>query len=245
MPQMIAALFRDPAQARQGLQALLEMGIAQTRIVAVSNEDAREISSISGFRTLEAQDESGAALHGLDLPESDLRLFEQGLQRGCSLIAARVDRENLEEAARVLEMFDPVDLDSSSREWLNESGSGGGGQDQSGVDLGAPLGAGLTGGSAAGMTNTSAVPGMGLMGEAADDLGSSDLQTDEISQPNQGSSTTVGTGTRRGDARADREGVNELDAGSGPVPVRAGLLERHMHRGGRVWVFGSPGSGTA
>ncbi len=243
MPQMITALFRDPAQARQGLQALLEMGIAQTRIVAVGNEDAREISSISGFRTLEPQDESGAALHSLDLPESDLRLFEQGLQRGCSLIAARVDRDNLEEAARVLEMFDPVDLDSSSREWLNESGSDGGGQDRGGVDLGAPLGAGLTGGSAAGMTNTSAVPGMGLMGEAADDLGSSDLQTDEISQPNQGSSTTVGTGTRRGDARADREGVNELDAG--PVPVRAGLLERHMHRGGRVWVFGSPGSGTA
>ena len=245
MPQMITALFRDPAQARQGLQALLEMGIAQTRIVAVGNEDAREISSISGFRTLEPQDESGAALHGLDLPESDLRLFEQGLQRGCSLIAARVDRDNLEEAARVLEMFDPVDLDSSSREWLNDSGSDGGGQDRGGVDLGAPLGAGLTGGSAAGMTNTSAVPGMGLMGEAADDLGSSDLQTDEISQPNQGSSTTVGTGTRRGDARADRKGVNELDAGSGPVPVRAGLLERHMHRGGRVWVFGSPGSGAA
>jgi len=240
MPQMITALFRDSAQAHQALQALLEMGIAQTRIVAVGFGEGREVSSISGFRTLSTPDDSGAALAGLNLPDSDLRLFEQGLHRGCALIAARVDREDLERAAQVLEMFDPVDLDSSSREWLNANGSA----DQGGVDVGAPLGAGLAGGSAAGMTNTSAVPGMGLMGEAADDLGSSDLQTDEMSQSNQGSSTTVGTGTRRSDARADREGVNELNATSGPAPVQAGLLERHMHRGGRVWIFGSPGAGT-
>ncbi len=240
MPQMIAALFRDSAQAHQALQALLEMGLAQTKIVAAGFGEGRDVSSISGFRTLSTPDDSQAALAGLNLPASDRQLFEQGLHRGCALIAARVDREDLERAAQALEMFDPVDLDSSSREWLDASGSGGGG-----VDVGAPLGAGLTGGSAAGMTNTSAVPGMGLMGEAADDLGSSDLRTDEMSQPNQGSSTTTGTGTRRSDARADREGVNELDVQSAPVPVQAGLLERHMHRGGRVWVFGSPGAGTA
>ncbi|MBF9196280.1 hypothetical protein [Microvirga terrestris] len=62
MSQMITALFRDPAQARQALQSLLEMGIAQHRIVAVGTEDAREISSISGFRTLSARDDSVEAL---------------------------------------------------------------------------------------------------------------------------------------------------------------------------------------
>lgn len=241
MPQMITALFRDSAQAHQALQALLEMGIAQTRIVAVGFGEGREVSSISGFRTLSVPDESRAALAGLSLPQSDLRLFEQGLHRGCALIAARVDREDLERAAQALEMFDPVDLDSSSREWLDANGS----RDGAGVDVGAPLGAGLTGGSAAGMTNTSAVPGMGLMGEAADDLGSSDLRTDEMSQPNQGSSTTTGTGTRRSDARADREGVNELDVDTQPDPDQPALLQRHMNRGGRIWVFGSPGAGAA
>src|SRR5215211_4437703 len=100
MPQMIAALFRDPAQAHQALQSLIETGIAQNRIIAVGNRDAREISSISGFRSLAVPDDSVAALHDLNLPESDLRVFEQGLRRGLTLIAARVDRENAEEAAR-------------------------------------------------------------------------------------------------------------------------------------------------
>ncbi len=232
MPQMIAALFKDPAQARQGLQALMEMGIAQNRIVAVGTEDAREVSAISGFRTLSARDDSQAALHDLNLPESDLRLFEQGLHRGCTLIAAQVDRDSVEEAARVLEMFEPVDLDRDSRAWLEQDGDS-----RSGVDVGAPLGAGITGGSQAGMTNTSAVPGMGLMAEAADDLGSADLRTDEPSRPNAGASTTVGTGARRSDDRADQEGVNELAVRSQPSPDQPGLMQRHMNRGGRVWVF--------
>jgi hypothetical protein len=232
MPQMIAALFRDPAQANQALQSLLQMGIAQHRIVAVGNAEAREISSISGFRSLSARDESMEALHDLNLPESDKRIFEQGLHRHCTLIAAQVDRDNAEEAVRVLEMFDPVDLDSSSREWLQESGS-----DRSGADAGAPLGAGITGGSGAGTTTTSTLPGMGLMAEGADDLGTTDLRTDEFAQTNQGSSSTVGTGSRRSDERADREGVNELAVDTQPDPDQPGLMQRHMNRGGRVWAY--------
>jgi len=234
MPQMITALFKDPAQARQGLQSLMEMGIAQNRIIAVGSEDAREISSISGFRTLSARDDSLEALHDLNLPASDVRLFEQGLHRGFTLIAARVDRDNLEEAVRVLEMFDPVDLDRDSREWMASAGS-----DAAGVDVGEPLAAGITGGSTAGTTNTSTLPGMGLMAEAADDLGSADLRTDETAQPDQGQSTTTGTGQRRSAERADREGVNELALHSNPPPSQSSFLHRHMNRGGRVWAYGS------
>ena len=212
MPQMITALFRDPAQARQALQSLLEMGIAQNRIVAVGNADAREISSISGFRSLSARDDALEALRDLNLPESDKRIFEQGLHRHLTLIAAQVDRDNAEEAARVLEMFEPVDLDGSSREWLNESGS-----DRTGADAGAPLGAGITGGSGGGTTTTSALPGMGLMAEGADDLGTTDLRTDEFSQSNQGSDTTVGTGSRRSDERPTGKGSTSLPSTPGPI----------------------------
>lgn len=232
MPQMIAALFREPAQASQALQALLQTGIAQHRIVAVGNEDAREVSSISGFRTLSARDDSLEALHDLNLPDADRRLFEQGLHRGCTLIAAQVDRDNAEEAVRVLEMFNPVDLDGSSREWLGSNDS-----DQAGADAGAPLGAGITGGSGSGTTTTSTLPGMGLMAEGADDLGTTDLRTDEFAQSNQGSSTTIGTGARRSDERADREGVNELAVDTRPSPDQPGLMQRHMNRGGRIWAY--------
>ena len=240
MPQMIAALFRDPAQARQGLQALMEMGIAQHRIVAVGNEDAREISSISGFRVLSAPDDSMEALHDLNLPQDDQRLFEQGLRQGLTLIAARIDRENLDEAVQVLDMFDPVDLDRDSREWLKENGP-----EQSSIGgPGAPLAAGITGGTQAGMTNTESVPGMGLMGEASDDLGTSDLRTGEARQSRHGSDSTTGTGARRSDERADREGVNELAVNSQPSPDQPGLMQRHLNRGGRVWAYRSFDEGS-
>ncbi len=238
MPQMIAALFRDPAQARQALQSLLEMGIAQNRIVAVGNAEAREISSISGFRSLSARDDSMEALHVLNLPESDRRIFEQGLRRHHTLIAAQVDRDYVEEAVRVLEMFDPVDLDGGSREWLNESGTG-----RAGADAGAPLGAGLTGGAAGGVTNASALPGAGLMAEGSDDLGTADLRTYEATRSNQGAATSTGTGARRSDERADREGVNELAVDTRPDPNRPGLMQRHMNRGGRVWAYRSSDEG--
>ena len=232
MPQMITALFRDPAQARQALQALMQMGIAQHRIVAVGTEDAREISSISGFRALSARDDSREALHDLNLPQEDLRVFEQGLRKGCTMIAAQVDRDDAEDAARALEMFDPVDLDSSSREWL-----GAGAGQEAGADLAAPLGAGVTGGAQAGQTNTDSLPGMGLMAEGSDDLGSADLRTGETGQPNAGAQTTTGTGARRSDERADREGVNELAVASQPSPDQPGLMQRHMNRGGRIWAY--------
>lgn len=234
MPQMLTALFRDPSQARQALQSLMEMGIAQHRIVAVGTQDAREISSISGFRALSARDDSREALHDLNLPDQDRRVFEMGLQDGCTMIAAQVDRDNMEEAVRVLEMFDPVDLDSTSREWLKAEG---GSRDAS-ADFGAPLGAGLTGGAQAGQTNTGSLPGMGLMAEGTDDLGAADLRTGE-GQPNAGANTTTGTGARRSDERSDREGVNELAVASQPSPDQPGLMQRHMNRGGRIWAYHS------
>jgi hypothetical protein len=243
MPQMIAALFKEQAQAQQSLQALIEMGIARDRITATGSSDAREISSISGFRSLSARDDSPAALHDLDLPEADLRLFEQGLQRGHTLIAARVDRTDLDKAIRVLEMFDPVDLDRDSREWTQSAGSA-----ESGADHGAPLGAGIVAGSTEGQTNTSALPGMGAMTGAMDDLGTADQRTDEPPQSDMGLGSTTATGGRREDERAGREGVNELATepamrSSAPA-ARTGPFQREMNRGGRVWAYGAVEDGS-
>jgi len=233
MSRIVTALFKDRAQAQQALQSLIEMGIAQTRVTTLGMHEGREVSSISGFRTLDLPDESRTALQGLGLPSDDRAVFEQGVRRGCSLIAVRVDRDDFDGAVRVLEMFEPVDLDQESREWAKDKPG-----QEGGADVGGPLGAGITAGSTAGMTNTGTLPGMGLMAQGADDLGTTDLRTDEVAQANQGSSTTTGTGSRRSDERADREGVNEL-TGSGPTPVQAGLLQRQLHRGGKLWVFGS------
>jgi hypothetical protein len=238
MPRIVTALFQDQAQAQQALQTLIGMGIAQSHITAIGFTEGREVSSISGFRTLSARDDFQAALHDLNLPSSDLHVFEDGLNSGCSLIAARVDRENIEEAVRVLEMFDPVDLDHRSRDAASAGSSA------AGADAGAPLGAGITGGSTAGTTNTSALPGMGLVSEAADDLGTADLRTSETAQSDKGLSTTTGTPARRDDERADREGVNELALKSDPPSLDAAPFQRFMNRGGRVWAYGTMDEGN-
>ncbi len=234
MPRIVTALFQERAQAQQALQALIEMGIPQSRITGIGFADGREISSISGFRTLSARDDSLASLDDLNLPKADRRLFEQGLAQGHTLIAARIDRADLDEAIRVLDMFDPVDLDRDSREWAKVNPS-----DQGPADLGGALGAGITGGTSASQTNTDALPGMGIMRDSTDDLGSADLRTDESAQPDTGPGSTRPTGGRPDDERAERPGVNELELRTAPPASRAGPFQRDMNRGGRVWAFGT------
>lgn len=233
MPRVIAALFANHQQAQQALQALLETGLPLSHIHVSGRNENREISSISGFRTLEVDEGAGASMPDLDLPKSDRTLFEQGLRRGNVLIAARIDGSDLDRAVHALDMFDPIDLDAESRSVEERAKS-----ETAEADVGAPLGAGLTGGAAAGVSNTGILPGAGLMAEAADDLGTDEVRTGETTGQGQAMPSTVGTGARRAEERADREGVNELAHGSGPAP--AGFVERHMQRG-RVWVFGSPG----
>ncbi len=225
MPQMIAALFETRAKAEQALQALIGSGVARDRITVIGEQVGREVSSISGFRDL-ARDDDLAALHDLPLPEDDSRTFEAGLRNGCALVTARVDRDQMEEAINVVEMFDPVDLDRKSEAWQRshvDSGSA-----RSGVDVGAPLASGLTAGARAGQTNTSAVPGMGTMTDSTHDVGSGDLRTDETSQSDMGLSSTTATGHRRDEERAGRPGVLELGRG----------LRRDTNRSGRVRAYG-------
>lgn len=207
MPHIIAALFEDYATAQRALQAMMTSGVARDRIAVVGENAGHEVSSVSGFRELSARDDLLAELHDLPLPDEDLELFEQGLRRGHVLISARVERENMEEAIGVIEMFDPVDMDRRSESSTNRPGASA----RPGADVGEPLGAGLTGGADAGQTNTAAVPGMGQMTDRTDDVGSADLRTDETSTGDMGRSSTTATGHRREEERAGRPGVMELD----------------------------------
>ncbi|HST94161.1 MAG TPA: hypothetical protein VLJ78_05230 [Microvirga sp.] len=234
MPRIVTALFKDHAQAQQALQALIAMGIAQSHITAIGFSEAREVSSISGFRTLSAPDDARSEIGSLGLPPSDLHAFEQGLRRGGALIAARVDRDRIDEAVRALDMFDPLDLDSQTREQ-----SAAASPEQAGADVAAPLGAGLTAGATEGMTNTGTLPGMGTLTDATDELGTADVRTDGIAPSDLGGQNTTATGGRRDSERADRPGVNELNARSDPPAPRSGPFQGHLNRGSRVRIYGS------
>lgn len=212
MPHIIAALFEDQAGAQRALQALMETGVARDRIAIAGESEGREVSSISGFRELSARDDALAELHDLPLPDEDLQLFENGLRRGHVLMSARVDRDDMEEAMRVLDMFDPIDLDRESEAWSR--GDARPERSAGGPDVGAPLAAGLTAGMGPGTSNTAAVPGMGTMTDRTDDLGSADLRTMEAQESGQsdfGLASTTATGHRQAEERAGRPGTMELD----------------------------------
>jgi hypothetical protein len=230
MPRIVTALFKDRAQAQQALQALIAMGIAQSRINGIGFAAAREVPSISGFRTLTPSDDARAELGGLGLPQSELRAFERGLNRGGALIAARVDADRMDEAVRTLEMFDPLELDPETEASAASAQAGG--------VVEAPLAAGLTGGAAGGMTNTDALPGMGQMTNATDALGTADSRTRESAQPGVGAESTA-AGGRRETERADLPGVNELGADSTPPEPRSGPFQDRLNRGSRIKIYGS------
>jgi hypothetical protein len=235
MPHTVTALFKDHAQAQQALQSLIEMGIAQSDIKAMGFNESREVSSISGFRTLSVRDDALATLKDLTLPEADRRIFEQGLQRGFVLVAARIDRDNLDEAVRILEMFDPVNLDHGSREWARSADT-----PEAQADVGGPLGAGMTGGNTGGLTNTDALPGARAMIEGTDELGTAEMRTEDPD-------SVAPTGEPRDDERAELPGVGEVAHPSPAPEPGAGPFQRHMGRGNLVWVYlwddrGSPPS---
>ena len=210
MPHIITALFDSQAQAQRALQAMMQAGVTRDRVAVIGGTEGSDTSSISGFRELSARDDTLVELNDLPLPDEDLRLFEQGLQRGCALLSARVERSNVEEAIQVIEMFDPIDLDRDSAAW-GSGRSAGSSPSEAGVDLGAPLGAGLTGGTSSATTNVEAAPGMSAMADDPSILGTSDLQTEEADLGDQGRST-MPTGQRRAEERAGAPGVLELGA---------------------------------
>jgi hypothetical protein len=242
MPRIVTALFEDRAAAQRALQALMEAGVTRDRIALIGADGSRDVSSISGFRDLAARDDGRAALHDLPLPDDDLRVFEAGLRRGHALLSARVDAENMEEAVAVIDLFEPLDLDRGSREW--QEGQAGGTGHGGGADVGGPLGAGLTGGNAAGTTNTGALPGMGSLRTGTHDAGTADLRTDEASRSDMGLSSTSETGGRREEARAGMPGVLDLAEGQTVNPAAgqgfAGggdRYRRELNRTGRVRAY--------
>jgi hypothetical protein len=200
MPHIATAVFKDRFAAERALQALLEAGIPADRAAIIGVDQNREISSISGFRELSTRDDLGAALDNLGLPDDERTMLANHLAQGRALVAVRVDEAILEKTAEVLELLDPVQIDETTEQAATDVQAG----------TGVPLGAGLAAGSLGGMTNASALPGMGTLTEGSSDLGSSDFQTGSRSTPYAADGSTTSTGGRRGDARAGAPGALAL-----------------------------------
>ncbi len=205
MARTIAALFDDPGRAEGALQALMTAGLSGHRSALIRPKV--HASELTPFRDPSGAGAAAGGLLGSAVPPGDRALFEDGLRRGGSVLVVEVLRDP-EEAVRIIETFEPADLDSRAEEWREKAGGGGIGE---GVDVGAPLGAGLTAGMGQGNTNLESMPGAGMMADDTSALGTADLRTDEMSTGDQGRSA-VPAGARRSEERAGAPGVNELRA---------------------------------
>lgn len=206
MPRLLAALFETSTSADDALRTMLEAGIARDRIALVGTDRAGG-SEMAPFR----ETPTGGDAHGLrrlGLPTEDVRLFEQGLGRGHVLMTARVEDDAVGEAIRILEMFDPVDLDRRSAE-RREAAVG---DETGGIDVGAPLGADLAAGMGPGNTNLASVPGAGTLVDDTSSLGTADLRS-SVPNPAGRDGSTLPTGGRAAEERAGAPGVRELVAG--------------------------------
>jgi hypothetical protein len=143
------------------------------------------------------------------VPAEDRASFEAGLRRGGAVLVAEITGD-LQEAIRIVETFEPSDLDGRTEQ--AQRGQAGGAGVGEGVDVGAPLAAGLTAGMGQGNTNLESMPGAGTMADDTSTLGTADLRTREMSTGDQGRSA-VPAGGRRSEERAGAPGVRELARG--------------------------------
>lgn len=242
MAQLIAALFETRPQAEEALSALIGAGIASDRIRLIGGDgDAAADATADGA--------CSAALRGLRLPEEDASAFAAACGGGGAVLAATLEADDMDEAIRVIETYDPIDLDSRTEEHRAAAGDSGGG-----ADVGAPLAAGLSAGGMGGQTNTGALPGMGGMTDSTHDMGSGDLRTRELGPADMGRSSTTATGARREDERSGAPGALELGAPSDAqsatkvapgaehtagkgVDAKPDLFRRQTTRAGRVRAY--------
>ena len=114
MTRTITALFDDRADAEA----------AKNRLAA-AHVDAGHVSihdkTSPGFHTTgrsTTQDVGmWASIKNAFLPDEDRHTYEEGVRRGGFLLTADVSEEHVDDAVRVLEEADTVDIDERAGEW--------------------------------------------------------------------------------------------------------------------------------
>lgn len=199
MAQIVTALFDGRASAESARDRLVASGIGPERISLLDKSAAPE-----GTRAeiVAGHLERGyvQAVRDLFLPEEDARAYQEGVHRGGVLLSVRLEGRDPAEVVRILEGFEPVDLDRRQAEWRQ---AGGGTVAGSGMDPSAGVGAG--------MSQTETMPGTGQMGLAMSALG--------------GASDTMGSTEAIRDAEIAREmsdRASRTDA-SDPVSSMGGI----------------------
>jgi uncharacterized protein (TIGR02271 family) len=94
-----------------------------------SRIDAGDVRIVDQSASASSSDESGegqglwSAIKAAFLPPEDSHSYEEGMRRGGYLLCARVDEDKADEAIRILDESDSVDLDERESSWRSEGWS--------------------------------------------------------------------------------------------------------------------------
>lgn len=114
MPRTITALFDRRTDAEAAKERLKDANIDVNNIYvydknsAANTEEGNDTYEDRGF---------WKSVKNAFAPDEDRRVYEEGVNRGGTLLLADVDDEDIDVAVGILESSSPVDLDQRSEEW--------------------------------------------------------------------------------------------------------------------------------
>lgn len=114
MSRTITALFDSRDDAEAGAQRLHQAGIDADHVRVHDQSSNTEASG--------GQEGHGfwSSIKNALLPDEDRHTYEEGVRRGGFLVTADVDEDSVDEAVRVLEEADSIDLDERAQSWRSE-----------------------------------------------------------------------------------------------------------------------------
>ncbi|HEX8381954.1 MAG TPA: YsnF/AvaK domain-containing protein [Sphingomonas sp.] len=115
MSRTLTALFDSRADA-EAAKARLEAASIDISKVHVHDQASTGYSESSAYSTHENRG-FWSNLKGAFLPDEDRHTYEEGIKRGGALLTAEVDEDNADEAVRILESANTIDLDDRTSSW--------------------------------------------------------------------------------------------------------------------------------
>ncbi|HEX8387585.1 MAG TPA: YsnF/AvaK domain-containing protein [Sphingomonas sp.] len=115
MSRTLTALFDSRADA-EAAKARLEAANIDISGVHVHDQQSTGYNESSAYSTHENKGFWGSVKNAF-LPDEDRHTYEEGIRRGGALLTAEVDEDDADEAVRVLENANSIDLDDRTQSW--------------------------------------------------------------------------------------------------------------------------------
>ncbi|HEX8449083.1 MAG TPA: YsnF/AvaK domain-containing protein, partial [Allosphingosinicella sp.] len=119
MSRTVTAMFDSRSQAEAARERLTQSRIDADDVRIIDQTESARSPSGSGGDAGESEG-LWSAIKSAFLPLDDSHAYEEGMRRGGFLLCARVDEDRADEAIRILDESDSVDLDERQSNWRSE-----------------------------------------------------------------------------------------------------------------------------